>query len=308
MKVHTTYARRVNLGDYGEHAFYSVSIDKMFEGAVLSDATKIAHELMAECEKAVVHAIHRNEPSSQVGTPPLEVQAELDDLAAKSKAAPVQTETKSVAVAETKTAPVAAPTVPAPTPAPKSAASTAKPNGNNGHNGNGKKSVKRPDDPASPAQVSLYEKLSRRYEKSTGQHLDNAVGLDGACFADLSKGHASEIIDKALELVAKTDRTSKSDSPNSAPGKKAFVLAQPRQLSYAESLINQLGRLVGETNAHEFVESTIKELCKGRVYPLPQLSSFKISKLIDALKKKVVESKNGELAHAGVAHDDNVPF
>ena len=307
MKVHTTYARRVNLGDYGEHAFYSVSIDKMFEGAVLSDATKIAHELMAECEKAVVHAIHRNEPSSQVGTPPLEVQTQLDDLAAQSKAAPVQTETKTVAVAETKTAPVV-PASPAPSPAPKAAAPATKPNGNGNGNGNGKKSVKRPDDPASPAQVSLYEKLSRRYEKSTGQLLDNAVGLAGAYFADISKGHASEIIDKALELVAKTDRTSKAESPNSAPGKKAFVLAQPRQLSYAESLINQLGRLIGETNTHDFVESTIKELCKGRVYPLPQLSSFKISKLIDALKKKVVESKNGELAHAGVAHDDNVPF
>ena len=307
MKVHTTYARRVNLGDYGEHAFYSVSIDKMFEGAALSDATKIAHELMAECEKAVVHAIHRNEPSSQVGTPPLEVQTQLDDLAAQSKAAPVQTETKTVAVAETKTAPVV-PASPAPSPAPKAAAPATKPNGNGNGNGNGKKSVKRPDDPASPAQVSLYEKLSRRYEKSTGQLLDNAVGLAGAYFADISKGHASEIIDKALELVAKTDRTSKAESPNSAPGKKAFVLAQPRQLSYAESLINQLGRLVGETNTHDFVESTIKELCKGRVYPLPQLSSFKISKLIDALKKKVVESKNGELAHAGVAHDDNVPF
>ncbi|OGH58525.1 MAG: hypothetical protein A3G34_08660 [Candidatus Lindowbacteria bacterium RIFCSPLOWO2_12_FULL_62_27] len=307
MKVHTTYARRVNLGDYGEHAFYSVSIDKMFEGAVLSDATKIAHELMAECEKAVVHAIHRNEPSSQVGTPPLEVQTQLDDLAAQSKAAPVQTETKTVAVAETKTAPVV-PASSAPSPAPKAATPATKPNGNGNGNGNGKKSVKRPDDPASPAQVSLYEKLSRRYEKSTGQHLDNAVGLDGAYFADLNKGHASEIIDKALELVAKTDRTSKAESPNSTSGKKAFVLAQPRQLSYAESLINQLGRLVGETNTHDFVESTIKELCKGRVYPLPQLSSFKISKLIDALKKKVVESKNGELAHAGVAHDDNVPF
>ncbi|OGH60543.1 MAG: hypothetical protein A3G34_10435 [Candidatus Lindowbacteria bacterium RIFCSPLOWO2_12_FULL_62_27] len=307
MKVHTTYARRVNLGDYGEHAFYSVSIDKMFEGAALSDATKIAHELMAECEKAVVHAIHRNEPSSQVGTPPLEVQTQLDDLAAQSKAAPVQTETKTVAVAETKTAPVV-PASPAPSPAPKAAAPATKPNGNGNGNGNGKKSVKRPDDPASPAQVSLYEKLSRRYEKSTGQLLDNAVGLAGAYFADISKGHASEIIDKALELVAKTDRTSKAESPNSAPGKKAFVLAQPRQLSYAESLINQLGRLIGETNTHDFVESTIKELCKGRVYPLPQLSSFKISKLIDALKKKVVESKNGELAHAGVAHDDNVPF
>ena len=48
MKVHTTYARRVNVGDYGEHSFYSVSIDKVFEGAALSDATKIAHELMAE--------------------------------------------------------------------------------------------------------------------------------------------------------------------------------------------------------------------------------------------------------------------
>ena len=307
MKVHTTYARRVNLGDYGEHAFYSVSIDKMFEGAVLSDATKIAHELMAECEKAVVHAIHRNEPSSQVGTPPLEVQTQLDDLAAQSKAAPVQTETKTVAVAETKTAPVV-PASSAPSPAPKAATPATKPNGNGNGNGNGKKSVKRPDDPASPAQVSLYEKLSRRYEKSTGQHLDNAVGLDGAYFADLNKGHASEIIDKALELVAKTDRTSKAESPNSTSGKKAFVLAQPRQLSYAESLINQLGRLVGETNTHDFVESTIKELCKGRVYPLPQLSSFKIYKLIDALKKKVVESKNGELAHAGVAHDDNVPF
>ena len=307
MKVHTTYARRVNLGDYGEHAFYSVSIDKMFEGAVLSDATKIAHELMAECEKAVVHAIHRNEPSSQVGTPPLEVQTQLDDLAAQSKAAPVQTETKTVAVAETKTAPVV-PASSAPSPAPKAATPATKPNGNGNGNGNGKKSVKRPDDPASPAQVSLYEKLSRRYEKSTGQHLDNAVGLDGAYFADLNKGHASEIIDKALELVAKTDRTSKAESPNSTSGKKAFVLAQPRQLSYAESLINQLCRLVGETNTHDFVESTIKELCKGRVYPLPQLSSFKISKLIDALKKKVVESKNGELAHAGVAHDDNVPF
>ncbi len=306
MKVHTTYARRVNLGDYGEHAFYSVSIDKMFEGAALSDATKIAHELMAECEKAVVHAIHRNEPSSQVGTPPLEVQAELDDLAGKPKSAPAQTETKAVTVAETKTAPVS-PAASTPSPAPKPAATVAKPNGNGNGNG-GKKSVKRPDDPASPAQVSLYEKLSRRYEKSTGQLLDNVVGLDGSFFADLSKGHASEIIDKALELVAQVDRSQRSSSSEARTPKKAFVLAQPRQLSYAESLINQLGRLTGETNANDFVESTIKELCKGHVYALPSLSSFKISRLIDALKKKVVEAKNGELAHAGVAADDNVPF